>query len=65
MTLSRHGTAEQKRDVIQNWVLSLCYVSLVPATIHGVERELFLADMQALLETMRHLTGASGPDREA
>ncbi|MEO8025725.1 MAG: hypothetical protein ABI823_04605 [Bryobacteraceae bacterium] len=57
--------SEPRREVIENWILSLCYVNLVPSTIHGVERDLFLSDMQALLETLKNFIGAAGPDREA
>ncbi len=55
---------EPKREVVETWILTLRSVSLLPASIHGVEREVFLSDLDALFETLKNLTGAAGPDRE-
>ena len=54
-----------RREIVETWILAGTYNSLVPASVHGVERDVFLSDMRALLEILKNVTGASGPDPEA
>jgi len=55
---------ETRREIVESWIQSESYLTLVPASIHGAERELFVSDMRALLEILKNVTGAVGPDRE-
>jgi hypothetical protein len=57
---------EQTPDVvIAAWVKLHSYARLIPAEAQGAERELFLADMEALVELLRNEFGVAAPDPDS
>ena len=46
--------------VVDHWLKSRLYRTLVPAAARKPERELFCREMEALLETIRNEAGAAG-----
>jgi tRNA(Met) C34 N-acetyltransferase TmcA len=53
---------EDKRTVLTNWLELAPYLALIPATIRGIEKRLYLADLKALLDLLGNEHGAAGPD---
>ena len=51
--------------VLAGWRLLMPYRNLVPATAQEVELRLYLTDLEALLEVLRHEYGAASPDPES
>jgi hypothetical protein len=58
------GLEESKKEVVESWMLSESFMNLVPATAHSAARHVFAADMRALLEILRNVTGGAEPDPE-
>jgi len=56
---------EDRRTVLTNWLELAPYLALMPSTIRGVEKRLYLADLKALLDLLGNEHGASGPDPDA
>ncbi|MGD0132148.1 MAG: hypothetical protein ABSE57_08875 [Bryobacteraceae bacterium] len=56
---------EDKRVVIENWIRLTPYRNLLPASVRGVERRLYIADFTALLELFRAAYGVAVPDPDA
>jgi hypothetical protein len=56
---------EDKRVVIENWIRLTPYRNLVPASVRGVERRLYIADFTALLELFKAAYGVAVPDPDA
>ena len=56
---------EDRRTVLTNWLELAPYLTLMPATIRGVEKRLYLADLKALLDLLGNEHGADGPDPDA
>jgi hypothetical protein len=56
---------EDKRTVLTNWLELASYLTLMPATIRGVEKRLYLADLKALLDLLGNEHGAADPDPDA
>jgi hypothetical protein len=59
------GLFEDKRAVIETWVRLAPYQNLVPASIRGVERRLYIADLTALMELFRNVHAVAAPDPDA
>ena len=59
------GLFEDKRQVIENWVRSAPYKNLLPASVRGVERRLYINDLAALIELFRAAYGVAAPDPDA
>lgn len=55
----------ERKTLIGAWTKFEPYRDLVPETARAVERELFFADLEALLSLMRNECGVSLPDRDA
>jgi hypothetical protein len=53
---------EDRVLVAAHWLRSRLYRTQAPNSAHKMERALFCADMEALLETVRDAPGASEPD---
>ena len=53
---------EEKRAVLAHWLELTPYLSLVPASIRGIEKRLYLADLKALIDLLGNEYGAAGPD---
>ena len=51
--------------VLGNWILLAPYRNLIPANARAAERDLYLADLEAILELLKHEHGAVVPDPEA
>ena len=56
---------EDKRVVIENWIRLTPYHNLLPASVRGVEKRLYLADFTALLELFKAAYGVAAPDPNA
>jgi hypothetical protein len=59
------GLFEDKRLVVETWVRLAPYQNLVPATIRGVERRVYMSDLAALVELFRTAYGVAAPDPDA
>jgi hypothetical protein len=57
--------SSDKRQVLQTWLVTAPYRSLVPLHTQPVEREVFLSDMQALLALLMNAFGVAGPEGAA
>ncbi len=56
---------ENKVQVLETWLRLTPYRNLVPNSVRGVERRLYLADLEALLELLKSEYGVCGPDPDA
>jgi hypothetical protein len=56
---------EDKRVVIESWIRLTPYRNLLPASVRGVERRLYIADFTALLELFKAAYGVAVPDPDA
>jgi len=65
LNLYLSGLVEDKRVVIETWLRLTPYRNLLPASIRGVERRLYLADFTALLELLKGALGVAAPDPDA
>ncbi len=54
-----------RKRVVETWSKLEPYRNLPPDSTQAVERDLFLADLEALLSLMRNELGVSWPDRDA
>jgi hypothetical protein len=54
-----------KALVIENWLRLAPYRNLIPTSVRGAERKLYLADLETLLELLKNEYGVCGPDRDA
>jgi hypothetical protein len=59
------GLFEDKRVVVETWVNLTPYQNLIPASIRGVERRLYLNDLTTLIELFRNVHGVAAPDPDA
>ena len=59
------GLFENKRLVVETWIQLAPYKNLIPASLRGVERRLYLADFTALLELLKAAYGVAVPDPDA
>ena len=56
---------ENKVQVLETWLRLTPYRNLVPNSVRGIERRLYLADLEALLELLKNEYGVSSPDPDA
>lgn len=59
------GLAEDRRTIIETWLKLAPYQALVPTTVRGVERKLYLSDLTALMELLRNVYAAGAQDPDA
>jgi hypothetical protein len=59
------GLYEDKRVILDTWLRLAPYRNLLPASVRGAERRLYLADLTALLEILRGALGVAAPDQDA
>jgi len=59
------GLAEDKRTVVETWVKLAPYRNLIPASVRGVERKLYISDLTALMELLRNAYAVAAPDPDA
>jgi hypothetical protein len=55
----------EKRTVLATWIKLAPYRNLVPASLRGVERRLYITDLKALLELLANAYGVGGLDPDA
>jgi len=54
-----------KRTIVEAWLLLKPYRNLPPGTARPAERELYLSDFEALLTLLKNEYGAAAPDPDA
>jgi hypothetical protein len=59
------GLFEDKRTVVETWIKLSPYRNLIPASVRGAERRLYIADLTALLELLRNFYDVAAPDPDA
>jgi hypothetical protein len=59
------GLFEDRRVVVDTWLRLAPYRNLLPASVRGVERRLYIADFTALLELFKVAYGVASPDPDA
>jgi hypothetical protein len=56
---------EDVRTVVATWLRVASYRNLIPSEAKRVEQELYMADLEAVLELLRHEHGVALPDAGA
>jgi hypothetical protein len=59
------GLEGDRRTIVETWIRLAPYRNAVPATAREVERQLYLADLETILELLRNECGAACPDPDA
>jgi hypothetical protein len=59
------GLENDRRVVLEAWTKLGSYRNLLPESVRGIERELYLADLEALLSLLRRESGVASPDPDA
>lgn len=59
------GLPDSRAVVLENWIKLSPYRNLIPASVRGVERRLYITDLTTLLEVLKGAGGAAAPDRNA
>jgi hypothetical protein len=59
------GLFEDKRVVVETWIRLAPYRNLIPASVRGVERRLYITDFTALLELFKAAYGVAAHDPDA
>ena len=57
--------AEDKRTVLATWTRLAPYRHLVPASLRGIERKLYITDLKTLLELLGNAYDVGAPDPDA
>jgi hypothetical protein len=53
------GLEESRETVVEHWLRSRIYATYAPGSARTMERELFLSDLEALLQTIRNAAAES------
>ena len=56
------GLFEDKRVVVETWIRLTPYKNLLPVSVRGMERKLYISDFSALLEMFKAAHGVSALD---
>lgn len=59
------GLPDARETVLDSWINLSPYRNLIPASVRGVERRLYINDLTTLLEVLKGARAAAGPDRNA
>ncbi len=59
------GLAGNRRTIIETWIRLQPYRNLIPAAARQVERELYMADLETILELLKNEYGVASPDPDA
>jgi len=59
------GLDNNKKTIIEAWLRLAPYRHLIPGSVRSAERQLYLADLGALLALLKNDYGALGPDSDA
>jgi len=65
LTLYLSGLGEDRSTVIETWMQVKHYQTLVPSSIRGVERRLYIANLAALIQLMANEDKACGKNPAA
>jgi len=56
---------DTRQTVLESWINLSPYRNLIPASVQGVERRLYIKDLTTLLEVLKGAGGAGARDRDA
>jgi len=56
---------DPRETVIENWIKLAPYHNLIPASMRGPERRLYIKDLTTLLEVLKGADGGDAPDPDA
>lgn len=59
------GLPDRRRVVLQNWINLAPYRNLIPSSVRGPERRLYISDLRALLQVLKNAADVSEPVPEA
>ncbi len=59
------GLDGNRRTIVETWIRLAPYRNLVPSTTREVDRQLYLADLETILELLRSEYGVACPDPDA
>ncbi len=59
------GLPDNREIVLENWVKLAPYRNLIPSSVRGIERKLYVTDLKALLVVLRSGGAGAGPDPDA
>lgn len=59
------GLDSDIRTTVATWIRLAPYRNLVPTAVRDPERQLFLADLETILELLKHEHGVASPDPDA
>lgn len=59
------GLPDKREVVIENWIRLAPYRNLIPSSVRGVERRLYITDLKALLEVLKNEIAGGAPDQSA
>jgi hypothetical protein len=59
------GREESIAEILDSWLRVKPFTTWIPANARGAERELFLSDLDVLLELIRREHGVGAPDPDA
>ena len=55
------GLPDDRATVLENWIKLAPYRNLIPGSVRGVERRLFIADLTRCWKLFKNAAGAAGP----
>ena len=59
------GLYEDKRTILETWLKLAPYRNLIPISVRGLERNLYLADLTALIDLLKNEYAVAVPDPDA
>lgn len=65
LNLYLSGLEGDRRAILDTWIRLHPYRGLVPSAARQVERELYMGDLETILELLKNEYGVSGPDPDA
>lgn len=59
------GLSGHRRAILDTWIRLQPYRNLIPSSAREVERELYMADLSAILDLLKNEYGVASPDPDA
>jgi hypothetical protein len=59
------GINSDKKTILETWIRTRPYRNLIPAAAPEIERDLYVSDLEALLELLTVVYGVASPDQNA
>lgn len=59
------GLNGNRRTILDTWIRLVPYRNLIPSAAREVERQLYLADLETILELLKNEYGVASPDPDA